>query len=189
MASLARLVPETDELGAVADALLDATDGLDATMRPLFAGLREVSLPVSAHGRLWRAAELVREHRGDGHLAACIAQGLGPVEMSVLTELWLGYPAGEYSSTRGYGPDAIAAAAASLGSRGWVSDGTVTAAGQAARDAIEAATDRSQQSLVDALRRGGDGTLDRIAAVAERASAAILAGGAFPNDARKRAAG
>jgi hypothetical protein len=45
------------------------------------------------------AAELVREHRGDGHLAAPVAAGLDVVTMNVLT-VWLGYPPGEYSATR-----------------------------------------------------------------------------------------
>ncbi len=53
---------------------------------------------------------MFREHRGDGHLAACVAAGLDQVEMNVLTELWLDYPAGEYSGTRGFPHERVAAA-------------------------------------------------------------------------------
>ena len=178
-----------DAIRSAADALVAATGQLDATARPLFSGLRDLPMPASTLGRLWRGAELVREHRGDGHLAACIAAGLDPVEMSVVTELWLDYPVGEYSATRGYGPDAISAAQARLLGRGWVnadlSAAGLTEVGRAARDEIEAATDRSQQSLVNAL---GD-QLDSVVSTAERVSAAIVAAGAFPSDPRKRAAG
>ena len=67
--------------------------------RPLFAGLAAQPWPEDPYGRLWRACELLREHRGDGHIAACIAAGLGPVAMNVLTEVWVGMPLGSYSAT------------------------------------------------------------------------------------------
>ena len=60
--------------------------------RPLFAGLAGQPWPEDPFGRLWRACELLREHRGDGHIAACTAAGLGPVTMNVITELWIGMP-------------------------------------------------------------------------------------------------
>jgi hypothetical protein len=91
------------ECAALADPLLAALDSLDALGRPLFGGLRALPVPSSGAGRLWRAAELVREHRGDGHLAVLVGAGLGAVEANVLTELWLGFGLGEYSGTRGFG--------------------------------------------------------------------------------------
>lgn len=192
--SLSAIVVADDAIRSAADALVGATGQLDATARPLFGGLRDLSLPASPLGRLWRAAELVREHRGDGHLSACIAAGLDPVEMSVMTELWLDYPIGEYTATRGYGPDAISAAQARLVARCWVDAkptpaglpaARLTALGRAARDEIEVATDRSQQALVNALST----QIGPVITTAERVSAAIVAAGAFPADPRKRAAG
>ena len=50
---------------------------VDPLGRPLFSALRELPVPASASGRLWQAAELVREHRGDGHLATLVSAGLG----------------------------------------------------------------------------------------------------------------
>jgi hypothetical protein len=178
-------VLDGEPLDSVAEPLLAAMDGLDPTARPLFAGLRSLPVPDNAGGRLWRAAELVREHRGDGHLAACVAAGLDLVEMNVLTELWLDFPLGTYSGTRGFGPDRIDAAVASLTARGWLRDGAVTPSGLAARLAIEQATDDSQAALVAAL--GAD--LDRIVALTDGWSARLVAAGQFPSDPRKRAAG
>ena len=170
---------------AVAVPLLAALDGLDGLGRPLFSGLRDLPLPSSPHGRLWRAAELVREHRGDGHLASLVVTGLDVVTVNVLTEVWLGYPAGEYSSTRGFGPVAVADAAAALVERGWLADGRLTPEGLRVRMGIEEATDRSQVQLIDALGDQVDDLVERCEAI----SAAVLAARSFPHDPRKRAAG
>jgi hypothetical protein len=177
----------TAALPAISEPLLDAMQSLDTTARPLFAGLRSLPLPESATGRAWRAAEMVREHRGDGHLAACVAAGLDAIEMNVLTELWLGYAVGDYSATRGFSPDALKDAVARLATRGWVDAGgsTITSEGRAAREALEQATDQSQAHLLAAL---GD-QLDGVVSAAEVVSAAVLRAQAAPSDPRKRAAG
>ncbi len=65
-----RVGGEAARPGRPAARALDAVDGMG---RPLFSALRGLPVPDSPHGRLWRAAELVREHRGDGHLAAVVA--------------------------------------------------------------------------------------------------------------------
>jgi len=182
--SLAGVVTEP-EADAIATPLLAALAQVDAMGRPLFNALRALPVPRTAAGRLWRAAELLREHRGDGHLAACVAAGLDAVTMNVLTELWLGYTVGEYSGTRGCGPDRLAEAVAGLEQRGWVGDGALTAAGLAARLDVESATDASQQQLVDLLGDGIDELIEHAADVSHR----IEAVPAFPSDPRKRAAG
>lgn len=169
----------------LADALLAAVEQLDGTARPLFSGLRELPVPADPPGRLWRAAELVREHRGDGHLAACVAAGLDAVSMNVLTELWLGYAPGEYTATRAWSEEAIAASLEALTGRGWVEDGRLTEAGAAARRALEDATDAAQEALVERLGDRVDGLVEALAAVSSR----LVDSGAYPGDARKRAAG
>ena len=169
----------------VADHLLSAVMTLEPGPRPLFAGLQALPLPSDPYGRLWRAAELVREHRGDGHLAACAVAGLDMAEMNVLTELWLGYNVGEYSATRGFDAALLASAVESLALRGWVVDGVISVEGRRARDAIEQATDDSQVQLIRALGNDLDVIVDRLGAV----SAAVVSSQAAPADPRKRAAG
>ncbi len=182
--SLATLV-SADEAAAIADPLFAAIRQLDGMGRPLFSALRGLPLPDTAQGRLWRAAELVREHRGDGHLAAAVAAGFDAVTLNVITELWLGYAIGEYSHTRGFTAEQLGAAVGGLEQRGWVSNGALTTAGLAARLELEHATDVSQQRLIDLL--GDD--LDDIISRAESVSTQVLAARAFPTDPRKRAAG
>jgi hypothetical protein len=127
--------------------LLEVLATVEPGPRHLFGALQSLAVPSDPHGRLWRAAELFREHRGDGHLAACAAAGLDMAEMNVLTETWLGYPLGEYSATRGFSPEQLASAESRLKDRGWMAaDSTMTEAGRQARIAIEEATDLSQIS-------------------------------------------
>jgi hypothetical protein len=174
--------PDIDRASSV---LLDALDSISATARPLFSGLRDITRLDSPHGRLWQATDMVREHRGDGHLAACIAAGLDPVEMNVLTELFVGYPLREFSSTRGWPSDAIDAGVARLRTRGWLDGDALSADGATWRAGIEAATDVSQAELLAALGDELDWVSETTAAYSDR----LVAAGAFTSDERKRAAG
>lgn len=183
-AATSGIAPAT--VAAFADRLLPALGGLDATGRPLFGALRDLDVPRDAYGRAWRASELVREHRGDGHVAARVAAGLDVVTMNVLTECWLGFRPGQYTATRGFSPDRVEHALAGLRRRGWANDiGDLTLEGRQAREQIELATDRSQDELISALGV----QLDDIVRTATVLGAAILAARAAPADARKRAAG
>jgi hypothetical protein len=166
--------------------LMAALAGLDGLGRILFSALRALPCPEDPFGRAWRAAELVREHRGDGHVAALATSGLDVIEANVLTECRLGYTVGEYSSSRGFSAEHLANAASRLRDRGWLdANNALTTAGTAARDAIETATDRSQDALITAL---GDDVEGMIAA-GNVLSAAVLSAHAAPADPRKRAAG
>jgi hypothetical protein len=177
---------DAEQLAWFGDRLLAALGQIDGAGRPLFSALRALPTPASLHGRAWRAAELLREHRGDGHVASCVAAGLSVPEMNVLTEVWLGYAVGEYSVTRGLAAGDVARAVAALVGRGWLdAEGAMTPAGRAARDEIEASTDRSQEALLAAL--GDD--IDAVIAIADDLSARILGAQAAPADPRKRAAG
>ncbi len=177
---------DVQDIKALGLQLLAALGDLDVTARPLFGALRALTVPPDPHGRLWRAAELVREHRGDGHLAACVAAGLDPVEMNILTEVWLEYPVGEYSSTRGFSKERIALAVANLQARGWMTaEGTLSDEGRAGRENIEWATDRSQQSFIDAL----GSAVEDVIRMATVVSDAVVLAHAAPADPRKRAAG
>ena len=175
----------TDEVTRVAEVLETAVAGVDGTARTLFAALRAQPRLADPYGRLWRAADLVREHRGDSHLAACVAAGLDPVRMGILSEVWVGYPVGEYSGTRAWSQEAHDAGAARLEADGLIAGGRITEAGRAFRDGIEAATDAAQRDLVEAL--GDD--LDGVTAQLDAWSARCIAANAFPVDPRKRAAG
>jgi hypothetical protein len=183
-ASLAEVLAG-DDPAEVADLLAGAVEGADGTGRPLFSGLRGRGRPGDPFQRLWWACDLVREHRGDSHVAVANAAGLGPVEMNVLTECWIGMPLLSYTATRGWPEAAMQAAVSGLEARGWLRDEALTGAGRAARADIEDRTDAAEQAIVAAL----GGRLDEVCARLDGWSERCIASGAFPADILKRAAG
>lgn len=176
---------EESSVASVADRLAGCVDGLDRTGRPLFTGVASLDWPDDSYGKLYQACLALREHRGDAHVAAYIGAGFHPIEMNVLTELWLGYPLGEYSGTRAWPEDATATALAGLRDRGLLDSDALTSAGLAARDAIEDATDLMEQPVVDALGSGLDAIVEELSRWGQRCIHAET----FPPDPRKRAAG
>jgi hypothetical protein len=114
-----------------------------------------------------------------------VSAGLDAAEANVLTERWLGFGLGEYSSTRGFDPAAIDAAVTRLTARGWMTGHDLTDAGRRARVAVEEATDAGQALLVATLGSG----LDDSVAAAEQISERLIDAGWFPADPRKRAGG
>ncbi len=173
------------DLTRVAEVLERAVAAVDGTGRVLFAALRAQPRLTDPYARVWRAADLVREHRGDSHLAACIAAGLDPVRMGILSEVWVGYPVGEYSGTRAWPQEAHDAGVARLEADGLIADGAITERGRTFRDDIEAATDTAQDELLDAI--GSD--LDEVTSRLEVWSQRCIEARSFPPDLRKRAAG
>ena len=176
---------EPDGVEPVAEALLRAADAADVVGRPLFAGARAQQVPQDPWGRLWHAATLLRECRGDSHLAACVAYGLTGLEANLLTEAWVGYEPLSYTGTRAWSPESMAAAQAALRDRGLLADGRLTEAGSALRQAVEQATDLAMAPVVAAL--GDD--LDDVVARCSAWGRALTDHGWFPPDPYKHAAG
>lgn len=174
-----------DEIERVAAALRDAVDEPHGAGKPLFSGLGDLPWPDEPAGVLWRACELAREHRGDNHISVSVAEGLDPVQMNLLTELFVGMPLGTYSASRGWSPDELAAAADRLRASGLLVGDELTTAGRAHRAEIEARTDALDQPIIDAL----DADFDRVIALLSRWSQRCIDVGAFPPDPYKRAAG
>jgi hypothetical protein len=175
----------SDDPTQMADLLADAVEPADGAGRPLFSGLRGKGRPVDPVLRLWWACDLVREHRGDSHVAASAAAGLGPVHMNILTELWIGMPLLSYTATRGWSIGAMQVAVAELEERQWIVDGHLSSAGRAARAEIEQRTDAQEQSIVEALGNN----LEEVCAQLNGWGARCIAMGSFPPDILKRAAG
>ncbi len=187
IASLSSAMADANEseVAEVADVLAEAVVAADGTGRPLFSGLRSLGMPDSPIGKLWRSTELAREHRGDSHVAVCVANGLDPIEMNVLTELWVGMPMASYSASRAWSAEQLEGAASRLSDRGFLENGSLSAAGKTFRDGIETQTDQLEQSIVDALGSAADSAIDHL----NEWSAMCIAAKSFPTDHFKRAAG
>jgi hypothetical protein len=144
---------------------------------PVYAGLLAQPAPDTSIGSLWRACDLVREHRGDSHVAAWQAADVDGVEINLLSEAWRGLPAGSVAAGQmGWSPDDVTAATHRLAARGLLVDGALTADGRALREEIETATDRQERPIVAALGDALDEVLDLLTPWAR----AVMAAGASP---------
>ena len=183
--ALREVLPGGDDLVATTALLRDAAARADVVGRPLYAGALARPAPQDPHAGLWHTATVLRECRGDSHLAACVAAGLTGLEANLLTELWVGYPALAYASSRAWSAEAMADAQAALRSRGLITDDGLSAAGRSLREWVEQTTDVAMAPVVEAL--GGD--LDPVVDQCTQWSTAVIERGWFPPDPYKRAAG
>ncbi|KAF0957229.1 SCO6745 family protein [Rhodococcus sp. T7] len=182
-AMLTRVLGEQpDGLDRVTALLRRAADAAPWAGRPIYSGLCSLGFPDHPMGALWRAADLVREHRGDSHVISWAVGGADPVEILLLTEQWWGQPARSYTPSRGWAAADMDAGVDRLTTRGLMTgDEQLTEAGRAFREEIEVRTDELERPLLDALDDDLDELLDHLDAWSE----AIIAAGSYP----KRVAG
>jgi hypothetical protein len=145
-AALRRLLDGREaEAAKAADLLWRAVEDLDFAGRALSAANAELPVSSDPLTRLWQATTLLREHRGDGHWAALAAADIDGCEAIVLrcakdTDISRDI----MQPVRGWTDEQWDAAAARLTERGLIGENaTMTAAGRAVHDAVEAATDQA----------------------------------------------
>ena len=135
------------EMKEAADLAYEAATviGDDTSGRPLFAAHAALPWPDEPHLRLWHAQTLLREHRGDGHIAALLLAGLDGCEALVsYVPLGEGLPLPLLRASRGWSDEEWSAAQQRLRDRGLLdADGNHTAAGRTQREQIEGLTDRA----------------------------------------------
>ncbi|HEU5265065.1 MAG TPA: hypothetical protein VFU35_00135, partial [Jatrophihabitans sp.] len=77
-------VVESAETAEAADLAWAAAQGADIAGRPLGAANRELPRPTAPHLALWQATSVLREHRGDGHIAVLVAGGVSPIQAHLI---------------------------------------------------------------------------------------------------------
>ncbi|NEA34984.1 MarR family transcriptional regulator [Streptomyces sp. SID13031] len=145
VASLRRILGDLADSPAIARAAELATRAaFNAPMegRLLYAGLRSLPVPEEPLARLWHAATLLREHRGDGHLTALVAAGIDGQEAHVLQALYWDMKPRAFGRLDPLADDQLDAVVDGLRLRGLVdaADG-FTPAGRKLRTEIEELTD------------------------------------------------
>jgi hypothetical protein len=133
----------SDDMAEAAALAREATTACDVIGRPLYAAHASLPWPERPHLELWHAATLLREHRGDGHIAALVLAGLSGPEASVsYTSMGTGFPEDLARQTRGYTEEEWAQTKEALRDKGIFGDDfTFTDFGRAQRAQIEAQTD------------------------------------------------
>ncbi|MFJ8147856.1 hypothetical protein ACIQ8D_04635 [Streptomyces sp. NPDC096094] len=169
------------EMSEAAGLALRAAEGCSRSARPLYSAHADLPVPDAPHLAFWHAATLLREHRGDGHLAALMAAGLDGLEALVThTATGKGMAPKWIFSTRGWTQDEWEAATDRLRERGLIDEpGELSERGVALRDEIERETDRLDAAPYAHLGAEGVARLTELGTTFARTA---LGAGAFPAD-------
>jgi hypothetical protein len=143
VAVLRAVLPDEPGRWAAAAGLLETAVGAAVTDgRMLGAANAALPRPTDPLARLWQAATVLREHRGDGHVIALVDAELDGCQALVLRDALYGGRE-QLQPNRGWTDSEWDAAARALVRRGWLADdGRPTAGGEAAHRAVESRTDR-----------------------------------------------
>ncbi len=158
-AALRRLLAEridSPELARAADLLTRAVVSAPTEGRVMYAGLRALPVPEEPVALLWHSANMLREHRGDGHIVALMAEGIGGLESHVLCALDMGiYPAESFGRIHHLPPQQLAEVMDGLRRRDLIdASGHFTAAGRATKDRVESLTDVLAAAPYEVLEPG-----------------------------------
>ncbi|WP_328669528.1 SCO6745 family protein [Streptomyces sp. NBC_00328] len=170
---------DSPELAEAAVSARRAAEAADTAGRQLAAANAELPWPEAPHLQLWQAATILREHRGDGHLAALLVEDLDPVE-SLVSFAAIGAASVERFESRGWSPREWAAARDRLAARGLVDeDGIATEAGRELRQRVEDHTDRLAAAPWRSL---GPDAVSRLADLLGEFWVAVLGSGLLPSE-------
>jgi hypothetical protein len=179
--ALRRLIP--DEIGGPAlseAAALARAAAMEADVpgRPLYAANAELAWPDEPHMVLWQATTCLREHRGDGHVAALMAAGVDGCQAH-LTLAGTGRVSRDVlQPNRGWTDDDWKTAADQLIARGWLDwQHQLTDEGRGARAAIEDCTDRLAETPWSRL---GERRAERLAELLRPLARAVVSAGGVP---------
>jgi hypothetical protein len=173
--ALRRLFPEAADQAALAEAALLAQEALAAiepAELPLFAANAALEWPAEPLARMWHAATLLREHRGDAHVRALVAAGFDACESHITQVAAARTSLDRIKPYRGWAEADWAAARRRLRARGVLDTrGRLTALGRQTRAAVEAATDRTAAVVLERLGEPGSARLiELLAPLATRLS-------------------
>jgi hypothetical protein len=155
-----------------------AATGLRPDGRPLYAAHAELPWPAEPHLVLWHACTLLREHRGDGHVAALLVAGVSGLDALIThTATGRGFTPAAARATRGWSDEEWATGEDGLRERGLLAGTALTPAGEQVRAAVEADTDRRAAQPWLQL---GEADTARLTALGKQLTRTVLAAGAFP---------
>ncbi|WP_167102194.1 hypothetical protein [Mycobacterium sp. DL592] len=172
------LTDETAGLAETAELAAAAARGAPLDGRPLFAANLALPLPQTPLATLWHAATLLREHRGDGHIAALVTEGVSGREANVLHAAAGAVPPDFLKRSRDYTDEEWQSCVDSLSARGLLTGtGQLTEAGHALKQRVE---DRTNTLALSALSALTDSEVERLFAGLTPLTNLVIAGGDIP---------
>lgn len=170
--ALQRCLPAQD-FGTVLDELRKAVASLDFGGKPLAAAHADCAEPADQVGALWQAATVLREYRGDVHIAVLTANGLDGITANAL-QVAVGAAPADQQKLRGWDDESWGEAVESLAACGWAEpDGDATEEGRRKREEIERMTDAACGAALEDMSAESAATLTSMART-------IAAAGAVP---------
>ncbi len=155
------------------DLLLAAAISAPVEGRPMYAALRTLPIPDEVVARCFHAASLLREHRGDGHIAALMVEGVGRLEAHVLLALDMDMPAEKFGRIHHLPTTQLAAVIDGMRNRGLIGeDGWLSEQGRAIKQRVESLTDDLAAPPYESLQQN---ELDELIAILEPIAALLLA--------------
>lgn len=150
------LTATRDQIDRTNDLLAACVHSAPASGRAFFAANRDLPVPETPHQRLWQLCTTLREHRGDGHIAALTAMGLSGCEPHRLIAAETAAPMKMFLDRRGWSKVDWDRAGMNLAGRGLLEpNGTLTSAGEEMRSWIEFTTDELAAAAYKAIGRSG----------------------------------
>ena len=178
VAALRRILSDLADSPGVAragDLLIKAGTSARTEGRTLYAAVRTLPEPTEPVALLWHGANLLREHRGDGHVAALLTLGIGGTEAHVLHALSQGMPAEQFVRVSHLPQAQLAAVVGGMRTRGLVgADGWLTVTGRQIKERVEALTDQLAAPAYDVLEPD---ELDQLVDDLEPLAAVLIAAG------------
>lgn len=145
-------VTDDENVVTAAELAVRAARGAPVDGRALFAANVALAVPSEPVAALWHATTLLREHRGDGHVAALVAAGISGRESNVFHTA-AGTVSEEFMKrSRHYEDDEWEACRQRLADRGLLdAHGSLTPEGHELDNHLEATTDALALRVFDAL--------------------------------------
>ncbi len=146
--------------------------------RALFAANVALPVPSEPVAALWHATTLLREHRGDGHVAALLGAGISGRESNVFHTAASAVSEEFMKGARHYDDAEWEECRQSLADRGLLdASGSLTPDGRALSDQLEATTDALALRAFDGL---DDGELQMLFSALTPVARTVIAGGDVP---------
>jgi len=158
----------------IAEAIVE---GVGYEGKLLAAANSSVELPDHRLLRLWQLATVIREWRGDAHVAALTTAPVSGIEALVLHSATGQVPQTVLRATRAWSEQDWRQAIEALGARGLVADdGGFTSAGRKLRDSIERRTNAAMAPLVGVV---GEPAIERLIELLKPLRQGLLDSGIF----------
>lgn len=173
-------VATSAEVAGTAELAADAAAVCEPAGKPLYAGHADLPWPQEPHLKLWHAMTLLREFRGDAHIAALQTAELSGLQALVLhSATGQGFKPSAARSLREWSQQQWAAAEERLRERGLVdADGEITASGTQLREDVESRTDAMSAAPWEALGERAEQVIDS----GGRLVRTLLKAGAVPRE-------